>query len=724
MAMADLNNILELCGELEIKLEEAVNSEERRDIIIEHLHLTSSKFKFIVPEFPRGLEWLNSSPLTMSKHLMGKVAVLDFFTYCCMNCIHVIPDLEALEQKYSIEEGVVVVGVHSAKFQNEKVLDNVRNAVLRHSIHHPVVNDPDAFLWNELLINCWPTFVLLGPENQYIHSFAGEGNRQKLLEFVQITLDYYKESQTIQPHSLPISLEKDREKNNFLQFPGKLCVNSNGSKLYIADSGNNRILVCDTSKGCVQMSIGGLQKGFHDGSFTTARFSNPQGLILDGHVLYVADTDNHSIRKVDFSLKQVMTLVGTGFQGKDKEGGNIGTQQELSSPFDLLLVPSLDAEENNILLIALAGSHQIWAYFLKDGLWFKGKKYSEGTCIRVAGSGNEENRNNTYPEKASFAQPSGLAYSPSKRLVFIADCESSSIRSFDLKSGAVKALVGAERNPMNLFAFGDVDGVGIDAKLQHPLGVCLLADFPETHLLVADTYNHKIKCVDLQTKNCTTVIGSGQPGDDICVDPRMSLFNEPAGLAVDRDKQVVYIADTNNHCIKVFNMNTHTLTELSLSKDLFHGVSDVVKSVVKPTNRITPKRTKPKVLETVNVVPSGWIQFKLDISFKDGICFTKDMVSYWQIIAEDEPSKKLLEEIPVTSGTLSDLSKQPTIRVCIAKGMSTDNPVLLHLIFECLLYTCSSAGTCNMNPLLFNQPINVSENGLHENEILLRHTVV
>lgn len=201
----------------------------------------------------KGLEWLNSSPLTMSEHLMGKVAVLDFFTYCCMNCMHVIPDLEALEQKYSVEEGVVVVGVHSAKFQNEKVLDNVRNAVLRHSIHHPVVNDPDAFLWNELLINCWPTFVLLGPENQYIHSFAGEGNREKLLEFVQITLDYYKESQTIQSHSLPISLEKDREKNNFLQFPGKLCVNSNGSKLYIADSGNNRILVCDTSKGCVQV---------------------------------------------------------------------------------------------------------------------------------------------------------------------------------------------------------------------------------------------------------------------------------------------------------------------------------------------------------------------------------------------------------------------------------------------------------------------------------------
>lgn len=689
---------------------------------MEHLKLTNSKFKFVVSDFPAGLDWINSSPLTMSEHLTGKVTVLDFFTYCCMNCIHVLPDLEALEQEYSVEEGVVVIGVHSAKFHNEKVLDNVRNAILRHNIHHPVVNDPDAFLWNELMINCWPTFVLLGPERQYIHSFAGEGNRQKLLEFVGATLDYYRDMRMIRPHALPISLEKEGQKSNLLKFPGKLCLNSDGSTLYIADSGNNRIVVCNTMTGCIKSFIGGMEKGFQDGSFNTARFSNPQGMILDEHILYVADADNHSIRKVDFSLKQVDTLVGTGSQGTDKEGGNFGTKQELSSPFDLLLVPSLHSEENDVLLIALAGTHQIWAYFLNDGEWLKGKKYAKGACVRVAGSGNEENRNNSYAEKASFAQPSGLAYSPSKHLVFIADCESSSIRSFDLETGAVKAVVGAERNPMNLFAFGDVDGVGYDAKLQHPLGVSLLSDFPEGQLLITDTYNHKIKCIDLQTKSSTTFAGSGHPGDDISADPLMSLFNEPAGLAVDRENQMVYIADTNNHCLKMFNMHTQTLTEFSIFTPALDGNSET-KPAVKRSSRITPKRTQPKVLETINIAPGGEIHFELDIHFQNGISFTKDMVSYWQVLAEDESSRKLLQEIPVTSGELSDLSKQPNVRVLIPTQLSVDFPAVLRLIFECLLYTCSSAGTCNMTPVLFDQPISISENGQPENKVSLHHTI-
>lgn len=204
-----------------------------------------------------GCDWLNSVPLSLTNHLKGKVAVLDFFTYCCMNCLHVLPDLEVLEETYSIERGVVVIGVHSAKFNNEKVLDNVRNAVLRHNIMHPVINDPDAYLWNELMINCWPTFVVLGPNNEYLHSFAGEGNRQRILEFIDVALEYYGETGLIKPHQLPLHLEKnDLERcKDVLQFPGKLCVDGQGSMLYISDSGHNRILGCDLTSGVIKVSI-------------------------------------------------------------------------------------------------------------------------------------------------------------------------------------------------------------------------------------------------------------------------------------------------------------------------------------------------------------------------------------------------------------------------------------------------------------------------------------
>ncbi|MEQ2196646.1 NHL repeat-containing protein 2, partial [Xenoophorus captivus] len=184
---------------------------------------------------------------------------------------------------------------------------------------------------------------------------------------------------------------------------------------------------------------------------------------------------------VDLVQGRVSTLAGVGSQGTDKEGGAMGPQQPISSPWDVTLGTAGGAEDN-VLWIAMAGTHQIWALFLADGKLPRGGESKAGTCVRWAGSGSEENRNNTYPHKASFAQPSGLALAAEEpwSCLFVADSESSSIRSLALKDGAVKHLVGGEMDPL----------VGVDAKLQHPLGVAWTRE--QSLLYVADSYNHKV----------------------------------------------------------------------------------------------------------------------------------------------------------------------------------------------------------------------------------------
>src|ERR1051325_9633931 len=125
------------------------------------------------PEFPPGLEWLNTArPVTIAE-LKGKVVLLDFWTYCCINCMHIIPDLKKLEAKYPRE--LVVIGVHSAKFDNEKQTGNIRQAVLRYEIEHPVINDKDFAVWRSFGARSWPTLVLINPNGRIIGYHSGEG---------------------------------------------------------------------------------------------------------------------------------------------------------------------------------------------------------------------------------------------------------------------------------------------------------------------------------------------------------------------------------------------------------------------------------------------------------------------------------------------------------------------------------------------------------------------
>uniref|UniRef100_A0A8C4GF71 NHL repeat-containing protein 2 n=1 Tax=Dicentrarchus labrax TaxID=13489 RepID=A0A8C4GF71_DICLA len=659
-----------------------------------------------------GLEWLNTEgPLSLNKELAGKVVLLDFFTYCCINCMHILPDLHQLEKKHSVKDGLVVVGVHSAKFPNEKFLDNVRSAVLRYDICHPVVNDSEAHLWHELEVSCWPTLVLLGPRGNLLFSIVGEGHRDRLMLFTDCALRYYGEQGLLKTHAVKIKLYRDSLPTSFLSFPGKVAIDSSEKRLAIADTGHHRILLL-SSTGQLLHVIGGPESGRRDGDLSEASFNSPQGVAIKGDTVYVADTENHLIRKIDLLEGRVSTLAGVGIQGTDKDGGAMGPQQPISSPWDVTL-----GTADNVLWIAMAGTHQIWALFLADGKLPKGSESKAGACVRWAGSGSEENRNNSYPHKASFAQPSGLALAPEEpwSCLYVADSESSTIRTLALKDGAVKLLVGGERDPMNLFAFGDIDGKGVDAKLQHPLGV---AWDPEQSLLyVADSYNHKIKVVDPKTKQCSTLAGTGEAGDTLGPEFNKSCFNEPGGICVGDHGKLLYVADTNNHQVKVLDLASKTVSLFPISTVCTDSVPSKPSGPAKaPT---LPKSAARKEMPPVAVSAGQTLTMTIALSLPEGTKLTEEAPSCWALSSE---GNEWLLESPVVTGDIVDLSKPFSISTKLPAVIkdSNRNPSLTLAVW---VYYCMETGNaCMMKAASFNQPLQISASpGEEEVTVVLAH---
>ena len=180
--------------ELVASLKSISSDEQKDEAIFNHIQRMESKDAANIPEFDSNLEWLNcKSPLSFKQQLRGKVCVLDFFTYCCINCMHILPDLEALEHLYSEKDGLAIIGVHSAKFENEKSSTNILSAVLRYDIRHPVVNDSEAKLWHTLSVQCWPTLIVVSPEGKILFSLIGEGHRDTLIQFAGSALKFYKQ---------------------------------------------------------------------------------------------------------------------------------------------------------------------------------------------------------------------------------------------------------------------------------------------------------------------------------------------------------------------------------------------------------------------------------------------------------------------------------------------------------------------------------------------------
>lgn len=441
-------------------------------------------------------DWLNTNRALAPDDLKGRILLVDFWTYCCINCIHVIPKLQELEAEF--DDKLIVIGVHSAKFATEGDTNNIRQAIQKYDIEHPVVNDADFRIWNAFGVNAWPTVLLIAPNGLLKNVYRGEGDIDEMRSDIKALIA--KSGGDLVMEKLPIALEKNKVPPTFLRFPSKLVALDDKS-LVISDSGHHRIVVAGLD-GKVTDIIGSGVEGFRDGDFKTAQFHEPQGVLVDGQQIYVADTGNHRLRLIDLDKKIVTTLAGTGVRGAYSLSGNgDALQTSLASPWDLAFYP-----DKNTIVIANAGTHQLWAYDRTT------KKLSI-----VAGSGREDIIDGTAKD-AALAQTSGLSVRDGK--LYFADAETSSLRVFD--GADVKTLIGS-----GLFDFGLQDGVQGKALMQHDIGVYAHKDA----VYVADTYNHKIrKYTDGQL---TTLSIDG--------------LREPNGIT--KIGSMFYIADTNNHRI-------------------------------------------------------------------------------------------------------------------------------------------------------------------------------
>lgn len=484
------------------------------------------------PDFPAGLDWLNTDrPLSLSRDLRGKIVLLDFWTLGCINCIHIIPDLKRLEAEFS--EELVVIGVHSAKFETEGQTESIRQAVLRYDLEHPVVNDREMSIWQAFGARAWPTVFLIDPLGRVVGYHAGEGVYNVIQPVLEVMAEEYAANGQLDDRPLEIALESRAAAPSVLSFPGKILADEAGGRLFIADSNHHRIIITDLD-GSIQGVIGSGAPGLQDGTFEAARFDRPHGMALsmDGATLYIADLENHAVRAADLDAETVETIAGTGEQALRYPSERPATETPLSSPWDVLLV-------GDELHIAMAGVHQIWTLDLSTMI------------VEVFVGSGREGIDDGPPEQATLAQPSGLATDGD--WLYFTDPEASAVRRVPLDGqGSVETMIGT-----GLFDFGDVDGAYPDARLQHALGIAVDGG----NVYLADTYNHKIKVLDPEARTVDTLLGSGEIGwvDGAGGDARLA---EPSGLALAGNR--LFVADTNNHLIRYVDLDSGLLNTLTL----------------------------------------------------------------------------------------------------------------------------------------------------------------
>lgn len=616
--------------------------------------------KVNAPDFPKGLDWLNiDRPLDL-KALRGKVVVLDFWTYCCINCIHVIPELKKLEQKYSRE--LVVVGVHSAKFTTEQGTENIREAILRYGLEHPVVNDKDFTIWNSYAVNSWPTFMLIDPEGKVIGKHSGEGIYELFDDIIGNVVAEFDKQGKIDRRLLTLTLERDRKPRSLFSYPGKIAADSAGKRLFITDSNNNRIVVLSIPEYDVLETIGSGMEGLKDGSFEHASFNRPQGIACQGDVLYVADTGNHAIRKIDLLARAVETLAGNGEQAREFDRAGTGKAVSLNSPWDLLV-------HDSGLYIAMAGPHQLWTLNLGSLL-----------AAPHAGSGRENILDGKLLS-ASLAQPSGITTDGTK--LYFADSEVSAVRSADFrKDGEVRTIVGE-----GLFEFGDIDGIGSAARLQHPIGIT----YHDGSLYVADTYNHKIKKIDPLTRKSETLVGTGKSGTRDGKG-REAELNEPNGLVVVGGK--LYIADTNNQLIRIYDLATGQLSTL------------VPKNAAKLTSQKRGKGSFAGEVYTIaeQAVGEGSGIVRLDLSVPAGYKWNT-MAPFYVGLFSKNPGVLVVSD-SLAERNLDNPSFPLEIPVEFRRGKTT-------VTVDLVLYYCAakSENLCLVKQLRLSIPVSVGAGG-------------
>nr|WP_171042294.1 NHL domain-containing thioredoxin family protein [Sinomonas gamaensis] len=504
-----------------------------------------------------GRGWLNTGGTELNlSALRGKIVILDFWTFCCINCLHVLDELRPLEEKYN--DVLVTVGVHSPKFEHEADPVALASAVERYEIHHPVLDDPELLTWQAYTARAWPTLVVVDPEGYIVAHLSGEGHAAGLGVLIEELIQEHTEKGTLHRGDGPYVAPEPVART--LRFPGQTIQLENGNYL-VVDTGHHRLVELRPDLETVQRVIGSGTKGYADGGAEKAQFNEPQGAAIlpadiswqTGYDAIVADTVNHRLRGVTLSSGHVQTIAGNGIQRlldagparvdgdgagmwaaassekagpvagspADHDGGastsphpadyagdaldigvvGHGTNVSLSSPWDVVW-----SEKLRKVVVAMAGTHQIFTF---DPL--------TNEVAILAGSGLEGLLDGAGPE-AWFAQPSGLAVDAEGNL-WVADSETSALRKIVLDDTAsnpsavhVETAVGK-----GLFDFGFRDGAADNARFQHPLGVTVL---PDGSVAIADTYNGAVRRYDPAAQSVSTLArGLAEPSDVVVMRP-------------------------------------------------------------------------------------------------------------------------------------------------------------------------------------------------------------
>jgi len=515
-----------------------------------------------------GRGWLNTGGRTVTlADLRGKVVVLDFWTFCCINCLHVLDELREIEARH--RDVMVVVGVHSPKFVHEADPVALAAAVERYEVHHPVLDDPELTTWSAYTARAWPTLVVVDPEGYIAAHLAGEGHGHAIDALVSELVAEHEAKGTLHRGDGPYVAPAPEPST--LRFPAKAIRLPNGN-LLVADAGHHSLAELAPDAETLVRRIGSGERGLVDGDAATARFSEPNGLCLvpeelrswlDYDVL-VADTVNHALRGVRLADGLVTTVAGNGQQymvgapdnvvpEPTTSGDTAATLQKLSSPWDVAWSPALGA-----FVVAMAGTHTLWAF---DG--------KEGSIAHLAGTMNEGLVDGPGLE-AWFAQTSGVAVAPDGG-IWLADSEVSALRRLDPAGAAVTVHTAVGQG---LFDFGHRDGPAAQALLQHPLGVAVL---PDGSVAIADTYNGAVRRYDPASDEVTTLARD---------------LAEPSGLLVDAHED-------GTIDLLVVESAAHRLTRVRLSARLAGEILDAgAHRTARPVTEIGPGELRLEVAFT------------------------------------------------------------------------------------------------------------------------------
>jgi hypothetical protein len=446
--------------------------------------------------------------------------------------VHLLPQLRRLAAEFHDE--LVVIGVHSGKYPNERRTPHIEHAALRLDVEHPILNDRKYRTWRSYDIAAWPTLVLIDPQGYVLGAQPGETTAEQWRPLLRKLIARYDEQGLLDRRPLPFAPLQAGETARPLRYPDKLLADDRG-RLLIADTGHHRIVVARIVDQALELTqiIGSGRQGREDGDASNASFNHPRGLALHGDTLYVADTDNHLIRAVDLVAGSVRTVAGTGKRGVDRFASGPGPEVELASPWDLTM-------HDETLMIAMAGLHQLWQF-----------DPATGQVAVLAGTGREALEDGPLME-AILAQPCGITSDGSA--LFFADSESQAIRrAIPSQNGSVSTIVGT-----GLFDYGDADGIGERALLQHPQAVVAHNGM----LYVADSYNHRIKIVDLATRECRSWLGARRIPGHIDGAAGTAAFYEPGGLSIAGN--TLWIADTNNHAIRAADLSSGEVRSIAI----------------------------------------------------------------------------------------------------------------------------------------------------------------